>query len=236
MQLGLPKIVRCPFCGRDKKLLGLRSGNNFGADEWSDQKVIAPMLPRVSFVQKCHKCGRYYLLSRQKERYARKGFCFYLGTLNYAEMVEAFHQLAAEGFENIKEECRVRVLLLHTFNDEFMREESRRNNTPEQPSETERQLMDQNIHWLIENWASNDLIKAELYREAGHMEKALELLETFECAEGGFRSLVKDEIIRRAKANDQTVFETTGMRQQAHEHARNLAREQMKSQKGESNN
>ena len=41
------------------------------------------------------------------------------GTLTYPEMKEAFAQLNDEGFNDVDEECNVRVLLLHTYNDYF---------------------------------------------------------------------------------------------------------------------
>ena len=41
-------VVKCPHCGGKKELLQLISGNTLGAEQWSDAKQIAPMLPRVS--------------------------------------------------------------------------------------------------------------------------------------------------------------------------------------------
>lgn len=72
---GNPQILTCPFCGSEKKIMSLMSGNTFGAKYWSDNQRIAPMLPDISFVQKCPNCGKYMLLSRQKPKYAKEGFC-----------------------------------------------------------------------------------------------------------------------------------------------------------------
>ena len=52
MNLGPARILTCPHCGAKKEVLSLLSGNTFGQQVWSDNKTIAPMLPRVSFVQK----------------------------------------------------------------------------------------------------------------------------------------------------------------------------------------
>lgn len=49
---GNPRIVTCPFCGAQKRLMTLMSGNTIGAKYWSDNKQEAPMLPKVSYVQK----------------------------------------------------------------------------------------------------------------------------------------------------------------------------------------
>ena len=50
---GNAEIVKCPYCGTEKMLMTLISGNTCGAEYWSDNKRIAPMLPSVSPVQKC---------------------------------------------------------------------------------------------------------------------------------------------------------------------------------------
>lgn len=205
MYLASPQIVECPFCGAEKELLRLMSGNTCGARLWSDNKREAPMLPQVSFVQKCPNCSKYYMMSRQKDRYAAGGCSSELGTLTYPEMKEAFIQLSNEGFENIDEEREVRVLLLRSYNDCFYR-----NETDSQPSEDEVELNQKNLLWLIENWAGDNIMKAELYREAGFMDKAIEILANAKV-DNDFVLKIKNEIERLAKANDPSVFEITNL-------------------------
>lgn len=200
-----PQIVKCPFCGAEKELLSLMSGNTFGARYWSDNKRDAPMLPQVSFVQKCPKCSKYYILSRQKPRYADEGYSFELGTLSFSEMKDAFIQLSNEGFDDIAEECKVRVLLLHTYNDCFYR-----NDTELQPSDADIEFNQNNLLWLVENWAEDGIMKAELYREAGCMDKASEVLSNAK-AENDFLLKIKNEIERLANAKDPSVFEITNL-------------------------
>lgn len=205
MNPGKPQIVKCPFCGTKKELLSLISGNTFGAIYWSDNKRVAPMLPQVSYVQKCPKCRKYYIKARQESRYAADGFCLELGTLTYPEMKEAFAQLNDEGFNDVDEECNVRVLLLHTYNDYFFRGES-----DKQPSKKDKEFIVKNIHWLIENWAQDEILKAELYREAGDMDEAIEILDNVNVTEG-FLVKIKNEIVRLAKAGDSSVFVITNL-------------------------
>ena len=50
MMPGNPRILICPFCGTEKQIMSLISGNTFGAELWSDNKQIAPMLPEISYV------------------------------------------------------------------------------------------------------------------------------------------------------------------------------------------
>ena len=205
MNPGKPQIVKCPFCGEAKELMSLMSGNTFGARYWSDNKRDAPMLPQVSYVQKCPKCGMYYIKSRQDVVYAADGFCLELGKLSYPEMKEAFAQLSNEGFNDLDEECSVRLLMLHTYNDFFYRGES-----DKLPSETENEFIVKNIHWLIENWAQDNILKAELYREAGDMDEAIEVLDNVNITEE-FLVKIKNEIVRLAKVGDSSVFEITNL-------------------------
>ena len=51
-------VLKCPFCGGEKEVLALMSGNTCGGQSWSDVKTDYPMLPRVSPIQKCPICGK----------------------------------------------------------------------------------------------------------------------------------------------------------------------------------
>ena len=126
MMPGNPRILICPFCGKEKQIMSLISGNTFGAELWSDNKRIAPMLPEISFVQKCPRCRKYYITGRQKEKYAKHGHSFEKGLLTYPEMKEAFKQLSEEGFLNEKEEINVRMMLHHAYNDYYYRTEEKK--------------------------------------------------------------------------------------------------------------
>ena len=92
MNPGPARILTCPYCGAHKEVLSLLSGNTFGQEVWSDNKSIAPMLPRVSFVQKCPSCDGYYLMSRQNPKDGRD-ISFDTGELSYIELKDAWHSL-----------------------------------------------------------------------------------------------------------------------------------------------
>ena len=74
MTPGNPQILTCPFCGTEKQIMSLVSGNTFGAEYWSDNKQIARMLPEISYIQKCPHCGKYYIKSRQDVKFAKERF------------------------------------------------------------------------------------------------------------------------------------------------------------------
>ena len=121
MKLGYPLILTCPFCGKEKKIMSLVSGNTFDSELWSDNKQIAPMLPEISYVQKCPHCGKYYIIRRQAVKFAKEGHSLETGRLTFSKMKEAFAQLAEEGFIDEKEEINVRMMLHHAYNDYYYR-------------------------------------------------------------------------------------------------------------------
>ena len=53
---GNAEIVICPYCGTKKELMTLVSGNTFGAEYWSDNNRISPILTIAYPVQKCTLC------------------------------------------------------------------------------------------------------------------------------------------------------------------------------------
>lgn len=97
------KIVKCPYCGAKKELLSLVSGNTIGATQWSDGKMVAPMLPRVSPVQKCAQCGKYYLEYKQESESGQLE-SDETGQLSYKEWKEAYQQFSADISDEKKEQ------------------------------------------------------------------------------------------------------------------------------------
>ena len=175
--------------------MSLISGNTFGAELWSDNKQIAPMLPEISYIQKCPHCGQYYITGRQEVKYAKDGYSFEKGLLTYPEMKEAFVQLSEEGFENEKEETKVRMMLHHAYNDYFYRSDDNKEINAE-----DRKLFYENTIWLIDN-----LIKAEFYREIGEFEIAHDILESVKV-EDEFLKRIVSLIQERLQNNDCRVF------------------------------
>lgn len=200
MNPGNPQILTCPFCGKEKEIMSLMSGNTFGSELWSDNKHIAPMLPEISYVQKCPHCGKYYIKDRQAVKYAKEGWCFEQGLLIFPEMKEAFAQLAKEGFQNKKEENTVRMMLHQAYNDYYYRNDDNR-----VIDEEDKKLFCENGLWLINNLITDDVLKAEFYREIGEIEIAREILESV-VVEDDFLKHIVSSIRERLEANDCKVF------------------------------
>lgn len=197
---GNPRILICPFCGTEKQIMSLISGNTFGAELWSDNKQIAPMLPEISYVQKCPHCGKYYITGRQEVKYAKDGYSFEKGLLTYPEMKEAFTQLSEEGFLNEKEEINVRMMLHHAYNDYYYRTDEKK-----VISEEDKTLFHENGLWLINNLITDSVMKAEFYREIGEIDTAKSILDSI-TVEDKFLKRIVTGIKERLEVNNCQVF------------------------------
>lgn len=200
MTPGRPQILTCPNCGQTKEIMSLNSGNTFGAKYWSDNKRIAPMLPEISYVQNCSHCKKYFIRSRQKTVYAKSGYSSDRGLLSFAEMKEAFAQLSQEKFHNKQEEAAVRMMLHHAYNDYYFRNGSHRT-----VADADKKLFRENALWLIENFITDNVMKAEFYREVGDMKKAKALIEKV-TGDNDFMKELVATIKEKINKDDTAVF------------------------------
>lgn len=171
MKIGTSRILVCPFCGEEKEIMSLAMGNSLGAQLWSDNKLIARMLPEISYVQKCPCCGKYYITERQAAKYSKDNCSCETGYLTYEEMKAAFSQLSESGFVSKEEESVVRMMLHHAFNDYYFRSEDNKEIDADDWISFRK-----NCIWLIDNFISDRVMKAEFYREIGEFEKAQDVL------------------------------------------------------------
>ena len=194
------RVITCPFCFEKKYFMNCLSCNDVGARYWSDGKRNGPMLPEMSNVQKCSRCGKYYLRSRQQEQEVDDFNVSDDEPLTYQELKEAFVQLSAEGFdEEGEEEADIRFMLHYAHNDYYHREEKR------PVSEEESKFFRDNALWLIRYAIDKDILKVEFYREIGEFEMAQKCLDIMQDT----RFLWEDfanEIERRIKEKDSEVF------------------------------
>ena len=198
------KIVKCPFCGERKELLNLASGNTFGAKHWSDQEMIAPMLPRVSPVQKCPACGKYYLEYKQPYKEG-DDWSSERGELSYQQWKEAYEQFKADKSIKSDDMQIIRHHIIMAFNDEFYR-----NGSDLVTSQEEAFFIEIINDYIASNkWNSqNMLFKAELYREAGEMDKCREVLSQISTKSlKEFELKIYDMIKTKMTKGDKTVFQ-----------------------------
>lgn len=172
MKPGPARILTCPYCGANKKVLRLLSGNTFNQVIWSDYKTIAPMLPKVSFVQKCPSCGGFFLMSRQQLRYG-EDYSFEKGDLSYRELKDAWYALKDSLDLTDDEKIEMLSMQVWAYNDEYTRE-----NVIPIPLE-EQQYIHNIIDDLIDLSNVDILLKAELLRETGRFNKSMDLLNDY---------------------------------------------------------
>jgi len=197
------KIVKCPFCGEKKELLNLASGNTCGARHWSDQKMIAPMLPQVSPVQKCPACGKYYLEYNQPYKEG-DGWSSERGELSYQQWKEAYAQLQSEKRITKKDLQIVRHQLIQAFNDDYYRYDA-----DAAPAEEETYFVNVIYEYIDDcSWNKNNILfKAELYREADEMSKCAEVLSKISLEKlQDYEAKIYKEIESRMKNGDKKVF------------------------------
>ena len=168
-------IAECPHCKGKKELLSLMSGNTFRGHQYWDLKEDYPMLPHVSYVQKCPHCGKYFILSEAKTSEGTEE-SFERGLLTYPELRKAWAQLHKE----VKGSARSDLLLEYVwaYNDSFQRIDPEKPNekkplpTEGEKAEFKHVIMDLIICFPVDN----DLIHAEYFREAGMFEECIKVV------------------------------------------------------------
>lgn len=186
MQKDYARIVECPFCGEEKELLSLLSSNGIGSTSWSDGKTVGPMMPRVSPVQKCPRCGKYYLHYKQEGR-TGKTMSDELGQLSYSQWKEAYEQFKEDTTLDDRDKCVIHINLIHGYNSAYYRFCDDRGificEPPIEPNppQEEFEFFVHNIQRYIAlaDWTRPDdlLFKAELYREAGMFKECNKTLD-----------------------------------------------------------
>ena len=160
-------ILVCPHCGTEKAVLALASGNTFGGRQWWDLKTDYPMLPHVSYVQKCLCCNKYYMRNLVEHR-KRDNYSFEQGLLSYAEMRDALAQMK----DSLQGPERVNLLIEYVwaYNDAFQREGVERDEaSPDDEKLKEFQSVVRELVGILP--ADNRLVYAELLRDERKRQK-----------------------------------------------------------------
>lgn len=195
-------LLRCPHCSARKEVLQLMSGNTIGATLWSDTKHIAPMLPSVSYIQRCPECGKYFFYTQEVKAGTSHSYGFQTGELPLEYLKEALAELQPTG----SDEQTLRINILWAFNDRYGDKEQ-----SAIPAAEWEYHMDNVQHLLQMNL--DTLFRAELHREIGDFEQAIQLFEAIEVEEE-----LKDihgELLKQAQLHNRKVFALYG-REQRH--------------------
>ncbi len=176
---GPARIICCPFCGGEKELMNLMSGNTCGATIWSDTRRNYPMLPELSPIQQCPHCKNYYFLEDAHTSHnpikGINGYSFELGELTYAELKEAKEQMENSDLTK-KQTWILNHQLFMAYNDAFFRTD----NPDSSPTKEDEEYIKTIITQLLEGIDHNDdydLFHAELLRESGRFTEAFMILD-----------------------------------------------------------
>ena len=194
-------IVKCPYCKGTKSLMTLMSGNTFGGRQWWDLKTFYPMLPHVSWVQKCPHCGGYYMYETARKKEGRD-YSGETGRLDYADMRQAWAQL--KGTAKGQHKCNLMLEYVWAYNDEFQRGDSvseERRPSPEELAEFREIVLELVKVFKVES----EIIHAEYLREAGLFDEALALIGRVGIPQEGIYKTLAETIISKCASRDTSV-------------------------------
>lgn len=142
------------------------------------------MDPKISPVQKCPRCRKYYLYYNQPIKIADHE-SFTTGDLSYQEWKEAFVQLNAGPSLDDKDRSIIYMRLIQAFNDHYYRGPALAIYTKKSTHPLEEyafivQIIDSFIAYAKWETLTAKLLKAELYREAGMFNQCKETLDAID--------------------------------------------------------
>ncbi len=190
MQPGPDEIIECLKCRALARVPSLLSGNTIGARWWTDGKMEAMMLPQYPEITRCGACAAFYWVSDAR----RIGEIDYNDDSKRRQIPEEWGE--AEKIEELSEDeylqaiagglgkPRKRELYLRTRawwagNDAFRTPET---DKPGQPAPPRSPAATANLERLFKLLRTKDiterLLKAEVARELGRFDEALEILRS----------------------------------------------------------
>lgn len=220
-----PIFVKCPHCGKEKKLMTNEPFSTLGLRTWTDSYDCFPDCPRIAFVQKCPHCGNYYMMTDAERRGPQNAeeweICLNTGRLSYPELKKAFSQLKPGAVNtSLRDEYYLRQELLLRFNDAFrgLDDKSRSDIEGEtdnmERTEQDWQFMSANLDALTvlapSNTNEDKIFVAELLREAGRFTECLEVLKGIDPSQPiriPFSSKLLNAIRVGAESNNDKVAE-----------------------------
>ena len=207
--IGPDLLAKCDNCGEEKALISIISGNTFGAVQWSDLYMEAPMLPSLSPIQRCNNCNSFFLIKKDGIRYSddKSAQATDTGRMSFQEIKKAIYLLNDSTLSE-DDEYRARLEILQRFNDNFRGTSEDDAETLNLVNQEDWEIHKDNVKRLVKlldatNNAYIPLI-AEFYREAKLFDETLNILVDFTPFDDmkNFTQLVKE----KAQNKDFKVF------------------------------
>jgi DNA-directed RNA polymerase subunit RPC12/RpoP len=170
-------IYKCPNCGKKVYNPSLISGNNLGAELYSDGKQIAPMLPEFPTVTQCPDCGTLFRLTEPNQIGVSEPWEEIDDDIAEAKQLSIKGNLKAieqEFFDDNTGEVEFRINIWHLFNDRV------RKGKPLFKNDADKKVWEDNLHKLLDlldRDVTNEMIMAaEVYRNLGKFDECMSLI------------------------------------------------------------
>jgi len=182
MLLGPPDVLYCPFCNAPYQMHSILSGNTFGGIQFSDGQSFYPMLPEQPQITRCDACGKYFWIkdleiSDNIENFKGEEEPPFLRWLEQDEWVEAIGKML---YRDNKDETYLRMRLWWVLNNKFRHEERRKVDDDKFPEELYYENLNRLLGLIKQNAQADQLLLAEIHRELGYFNEALDLLKEAE--------------------------------------------------------
>jgi hypothetical protein len=186
MTPGPLQIIACPQCNALASHTTLLSGNTLGATYWTDGKMIAPMLPDTPAVTQCQNCQKYYWVEDAEE--VGEWNCFEgeppnpawgdvpeIEELSEPEYFQALEQGIAEDEE---QEKLLRLFAWWRRNDAYREEDAETSALAPAADTPWKENLAALAELLDADEPEDRVMQAEIFRELGDFERALQILES----------------------------------------------------------
>jgi len=208
---GPDTIYQCPQCDNCISVGSLMSGNTFGAKLYSDGKCVAGMMPEFPKITRCSKCKTIFWISKAK-KIGQRGFVvtdILEGTIEdqkyqnaqtarFLSLQQYILALEIPIYTSFEEEFYIRKRLWWYSNDRvrdgkistrllwYFIDRLRDGKSLFIFGFNRRRLFENTNRLLVLLYATNDnekVMLAELYRNLGHFEKCMDILNSIEDPE-----------------------------------------------------
>jgi len=208
MIIGSPEILNCPFCKTVYQMQSLVSGNTIGGTCFSDGQHYYPMLPDQPQFTVCDSCQNFFWVkdAKSNENMMEKQGEVYLPDIRWLEQEEWIQAISLGLYRNESEEIYLRTHLWWMLNNKYrVMDRIKPNSEP-----FEKHLYTENLHALLRLKQSEEapdlLLLAEIHRELGYFDEALDLLKKVTDAE--LKNIAR-QIRVKARRKNPFVFKLT---------------------------
>ena len=203
-------IYKCPNCGNLISRESYISGNTFGAQIFSDGKIIAPMHPLIPNLTKCKKCETIFWLSKLKE----------IGTFgcddctNYVkewkesdcaaflDLEDNYNALDKGLAENKEEELNIRISIWWEYNNRIREGENIFRDEKDELRWTEN--LERLKTLLDQSDIDQRMMIAEINRNLGDFENCISVIQTIDDDEV---NRMKEKILNECHRKNKWVVE-----------------------------